>query len=61
MSERPYVDCKSCGQRIPSLRMDRAELDEALDKDLREVCPVCGAIRQYVRSDYYFPDASPSV
>jgi hypothetical protein len=41
--------------------MDRGELDATLDRDLREVCSVCGMIRLYVRSDYYFPDASPSV
>ena len=57
MSERPLVDCKSCGHLVPSLRMDRGELDETLDRDLREVCPKCGTIRFYVRSDYYFPDA----
>jgi hypothetical protein len=37
------------------MRLDRGELDEALDGDLREVCLLCGSITLYARSDYYFP------
>jgi hypothetical protein len=54
MSDRPFVDC-TCGHQLASMRMDREELDEALDGDLREVCLLCGAVRLYARSDYYFP------
>ena len=55
MSEGPFVDCAVCGHQLASMRMDRAELDSALDGGLREVCLMCGAVRLYSRSDYYFP------
>ena len=55
MKERPFVDCEVCGHQLASMRMDRAELDSTSDSDLREVCLMCGAVRLYARSDYYFP------
>ena len=58
MSERPFVDCKTCGSLLASMRLDRGELESALDGDLREVCLLCGSITLYARTDYYFPDGN---
>ena len=55
MSEVLVVDCKACGQTIPSpIQMDRASFETATMTGNDYGCPSCGHVATYGKINHRF-------